>query len=112
MAESESEALAAIDRMMVERAFGEAGRRIVIEDKLEGEEATFMALVDGKHALALASSQDHKRIGEGDTGPNTGGMGAYSPAPVVSDAMAARIVAEIIEPAVAAIASLTTGAGE
>ena len=73
---------------------------IVLEEKLEGEEASFFAIVDGEHALALASAQDHKRLGEGDTGPNTGGMGAYSPAPVMTDQMVARVMKEIIEPAV------------
>ena len=73
---------------------------IVLEEKLEGEEASFFAIVDGEHALALASAQDHKRLGEGDTGPNTGGMGAYSPAPVMTEEMTARVMKEIIEPAV------------
>jgi phosphoribosylamine---glycine ligase len=95
------EALAAIDAAMVARRFGDAGTEIVIEELLDGEEASFFALVDGEHALPLVAAQDHKRVGDGDTGPNTGGMGAYSPAPVVTPAMAERIMAEIIHPAVA-----------
>ncbi len=105
VAETEQEALAAIDAMLVEKRFGAAGAEVVIEDRLEGEEASFLALVDGVHALALASAQDHKRLGEGDAGPNTGGMGAYSPAPVVSDAMAAAIMERIITPTVRAMAA-------
>ena len=95
------EALAAIDAAMVSRSFGAAGAELVIEEMLEGEEASFFALCDGTHALALAAAQDHKRVGDGDTGPNTGGMGAYSPAPVVDAAMAERIMAEIVRPTVA-----------
>jgi phosphoribosylamine--glycine ligase len=83
--------------------FGAAGADCVIEDFLEGEEASFFALCDGDRALAFASAQDHKRVGEGDVGPNTGGMGAYSPAPVVTDDLAARVMAEIVEPTVAAM---------
>lgn len=78
---------------------------VLIEEKLEGEEASFFALVDGKNAIKLASAQDHKRIGEGDTGPNTGGMGAYSPAPVMTEAMDERVMAEIIAPAVRGMAA-------
>ena len=85
-------------------AFGAAGAEVVIEEKLEGEEASFFALCDGTRAIALASAQDHKRVGEGDTGPNTGGMGAYSPAPVVTDAIARRTMDTIIQPAVAQLA--------
>ena len=95
------EALAAIDAAMVSRSFGAAGAELVIEEMLEGEEASFFALCDGDNALALAAAQDHKRVGDGDTGPNTGGMGAYSPAPVVDAAMAERIMAEIVRPTVA-----------
>src|SRR5262249_20902469 len=84
IAEPLPEAFAAIDRMMAERIFGDAGAEVVIEEFLRGEELSFFALVDGKTALALASAQDHKRAGDGDTGPNTGGMGAYSPAPVAT----------------------------
>ena len=79
------EAIQSVDKMMVERTFGEAGRRVVIEECLQGEEASFLAFTDGKAILPLASSQDHKAIFDGDQGPNTGGMGAYSPAPVVTD---------------------------
>ena len=81
-------------------AFGAAGAEVVVEEFLEGEEASFFALCDGSRAVALASAQDHKRVGDGDTGPNTGGMGAYSPAPVVTDAIAARVMTEIVEPTV------------
>jgi phosphoribosylamine--glycine ligase len=85
-------------------AFGAAGAEIVIEEFLEGEEASFFALVDGKDALALATAQDHKRVGDGDTGPNTGGMGAYSPAPVMTEAMSRRTMDEIIRPTVEGMA--------
>jgi phosphoribosylamine--glycine ligase len=95
------EAQAAVDTMMAEKAFGAAGNEIVVEEFLDGEEASFFALCDGENALALASAQDHKRVGEGDTGPNTGGMGAYSPAPVVTPEMEARIMDSIIAPTVA-----------
>lgn len=95
-----AEAEAALEAMMAEKAFGEAGAEVVIEEFLEGEEASFFALVDGDTALPLAAAQDHKAVGEGDTGPNTGGMGAYSPAPVVDDAMAARIMDTCILPTV------------
>lgn len=91
------EALAAIDDCF-EGAFGEAGAEVVIEAYLDGEEASFFCLCDGKHALALATAQDHKRVGDGDTGPNTGGMGAYSPAPVMTPDMVDRTMKEIIEP--------------
>ena len=94
------EALAAID-MIFGGAFGAAGAEVVVEDFLEGEEASFFALCDGTRALAFASAQDHKRVGDGDTGPNTGGMGAYSPAPIMTAAMSARVMAEIIEPTMA-----------
>ncbi len=87
-----------------EGAFGAAGAEVVVEEFLDGEEASFFALCDGARAVALASAQDHKRVGEGDTGPNTGGMGAYSPAPVVTDAIANRVMAEIVEPTVRAMA--------
>ena len=102
MAETEAEALAAIDDIFGGR-FGAAGAEVVIEEWMIGEEASFFALVDGKHALALAAAQDHKRVGDGDTGPNTGGMGAYSPAPVVSDAVAAQVMDRIIIPTVKAM---------
>ena len=100
VAMSVDEALAAID-MIFGGAFGAAGAEVVVEDFLEGEEASFFALCDGTRALAFASAQDHKRVGDGDTGPNTGGMGAYSPAPIMTDAMSARVMAEIIEPTMA-----------
>ncbi len=90
----------AVRDMLEANAFGEAGARVVIEQFLTGEEASFIVMVDGVHALPMATSQDHKRVGDGDTGPNTGGMGAYSPAPVVTEAVAARVMAEIIEPTV------------
>ncbi len=86
-------------------AFGAAGAEVVVEEFLEGEEASFFALCDGSRALALASAQDHKRVGDGDTGPNTGGMGAYSPAPVVTAEIERRVMAEIVEPTVKAMAA-------
>ncbi|MFV0281242.1 MAG: phosphoribosylamine--glycine ligase [Rhodoblastus sp.] len=89
-------------------AFGAAGAEVVVEEFLDGEEASFFALCDGSRALALASAQDHKRVGDGDTGPNTGGMGAYSPAPVVTDAISSRVMAEIVEPTVRAMAEAGT----
>ncbi|PZO08164.1 MAG: phosphoribosylamine--glycine ligase [Lysobacteraceae bacterium] len=94
------EAEAAIVHMLEGEAFGEAGARVVIEEFLEGEEASFICLVDGRTALPMATSQDHKRVGDGDTGPNTGGMGAYSPAPVVTPEVHERIMREVIEPTV------------
>ncbi|MBL8569204.1 MAG: phosphoribosylamine--glycine ligase [Phreatobacter sp.] len=96
------EALAAVD-MMFDGGLGEAGASVVVEEFMTGEEASFFALCDGDHALALATAQDHKRVGDGDTGPNTGGMGAYSPAPVMTEAMVARTMAEIIRPTLAAM---------
>ena len=101
VATSVEEAITAIDAAMVGGAFGKAGAEIVVEEFLEGEEASFFALCDGEHAIALGAAQDHKRVGDGDTGPNTGGMGAYAPAPVVDAAMAARIMDEIVRPTVA-----------
>ncbi|MCH8236626.1 MAG: phosphoribosylamine--glycine ligase [Proteobacteria bacterium] len=101
---NENEAYAAIDHIMTEGAFGAAGAEVVIEEMLEGEEASFFALVDGKHALALVAAQDHKAAFDGDEGPNTGGMGAYTPAPVITDAMAARIMDEIIMPTIRGVA--------
>ncbi len=98
VAQSVDEALAAIDAAMIAGVFGAAGAELVIEDMLDGEEASFFALCDGAHAIALPAAQDHKRVGDGDTGPNTGGMGAYSPAPIVDAAMTERIMAEIIRP--------------
>jgi phosphoribosylamine--glycine ligase len=98
--ETVDEARAAIDSIMRDRVFGSAGARVVLEEKLLGEEASFIALTDGRAVLPLAASQDHKRIGEGDTGPNTGGMGAYSPAPVVTPELFDRVTREVIEPVV------------
>jgi phosphoribosylamine--glycine ligase len=95
-----AEAEAAL-RSMFEGVFGAAGAEVVIEDVLEGEEVSFFALCDGRRAVAFASAQDHKRVGDGDTGPNTGGMGAYSPAPIMTDDMAARVMREIVAPTVA-----------
>ncbi len=97
---SVAEAHGAIDSMMTEKVFGAAGNEVVVEEFLEGEEASFFALVDGTTALPLVAAQDHKAVGDGDTGPNTGGMGAYSPTPAVDDAMAAQIMKEVIEPTV------------
>jgi phosphoribosylamine--glycine ligase len=90
----------AVRDMLSGNAFGEAGCRVVIEEFLEGEEASFIVIADGKHVLPMATSQDHKRVGNGDTGPNTGGMGAYSPAPVVNDEVYARIMKEVIMPTI------------
>lgn len=98
-------ALAAAGEMLSGEAFGEAGRRIVVEEYLAGEEASFIALVDGEHILPMASSQDHKPRDAGDRGPNTGGMGAYSPAPVVTGEMHERIMREIMAPTVAGMAA-------
>ena len=98
VAASKDEAHRAIEQILVERAMGAAGSRLVIEEFLEGEEASFIVLADGEHVLPLATSQDHKRLKDGDQGPNTGGMGAYSPAPVVTPQLHARVVREIIQP--------------
>ncbi len=103
VATSLTEAEAAIDAIMVEKRYGDAGASLVIEEFLEGEEASFFVLVDGETALPLASAQDHKRVGDGETGPNTGGMGAYSPAPVMTPEMEERVLAEIIAPTVQAM---------
>ncbi|MBI1422039.1 MAG: phosphoribosylamine--glycine ligase [Gammaproteobacteria bacterium] len=105
VAMAENEAIDAVKDMLAGNAFGEAGHRVVIEEFLEGEEASFICMVDGEHILAMATSQDHKRVGEGDSGPNTGGMGAYSPAPVVTPEIHARILAEVIEPTVHGMAA-------
>ncbi len=98
IAQTQAEALAAVKDMLIGNAFGEAGARVVIEEFLEGEEASFIVMADGIHALALATSQDHKARDEGDTGPNTGGMGAYSPAPVVTAEIHAQVMREVIMP--------------
>ena len=100
VAESVAEAHAAVDAMLVDNTMGAAGARVVVEEFLVGEEATFIVMADGRHVLPLASSQDHKRLQDHDQGPNTGGMGAYSPAPVITPAMHARIMREVILPAV------------
>ena len=99
--ETVDQANTAVDDMMTGGAFGNAGAEIVIEEFMEGEEASFFALVDGENALPLAAAQDHKRVGDGDTGLNTGGMGAYSPAPVVTEEIAATVMEKIILPTVA-----------
>ena len=104
IAMSEDEARSAVADCFAGK-FGGAGAEVLIEEFLEGDEASFFALVDGDHILPLASAQDHKRVGEGDTGPNTGGMGAYSPAPILDDAMAARVMHDIIEPTVRGMAA-------
>ncbi|WP_350333491.1 phosphoribosylamine--glycine ligase [Coralliovum pocilloporae] len=104
VAETLEEALAAVD-MCFEGGFGKAGAEVVVEDCLVGEEASFFAICDGETALPLATAQDHKRVGDGDVGPNTGGMGAYSPAPVMTEAMIARTMDEIILPTVNAMKS-------
>ena len=100
VAESKLEAFSAIDIMLKDNELGKAESRVVIEEFLEGEEASFIVMVDGKHVLALATSQDHKRLLDGDNGPNTGGMGAYSPAPVVTPELHARVLREVIQPVV------------
>lgn len=100
-----AEAEAAIQDMLEGNAFGEAGHRVVVEEFLEGEEASFIVISDGVNVLPMATSQDHKRISDGDTGPNTGGMGAYSPAPVVTEALHARVMREIIMPTVEGMAA-------
>lgn len=105
VAETLERAEAAVTDMLSGNAFGEAGCRVVIEEFLEGEEASFIVMVDGKHVLPMATSQDHKRIGEGDTGPNTGGMGAYSPAPVVDEVIYQRIMDQVIMPTVNGMAA-------
>jgi len=105
VAMTQEEAEAAVKDMLAGNAFGEAGHRVVIEEFLEGEEASFICMVDGEHILPMATSQDHKRVGEGDSGPNTGGMGAYSPAPVVTAEIHERIMAEVIEPTVKGMAA-------
>lgn len=105
VAASPEEAHQAIERMLVERSMGSAGERILIEDFLQGEEASFIVMCDGEHVLALASSQDHKRLYDGDEGPNTGGMGAYSPAPLITPKMHARVLREVIHPTLAAMAA-------
>jgi phosphoribosylamine--glycine ligase len=104
VAASVEEAQAAIDRMMTQKSLGEAGARVVIEEFLQGEEASFIVMSDGTSVLPLATSQDHKRLRDGDEGPNTGGMGAYSPAPIVTPKIHARVMREIIQPAIQGMA--------
>jgi phosphoribosylamine--glycine ligase len=104
VATTKEEALAAVDAMLTDKRFGAAGNRVVVEDFLQGEEASFIVMCDGTHVLSLATSQDHKRLKDGDVGPNTGGMGAYSPAPIVTPKVHARVMREIIQPAVQGMA--------
>jgi phosphoribosylamine---glycine ligase len=99
------EAHAAVDHMLVDNTMGDAGARVVIEECLQGEEASFIVMADGLHALPMATSQDHKRLLDNDAGPNTGGMGAYSPAPVVTPEVHARVMREIIRPTLAGMAA-------
>ncbi len=105
IARSERAAISAVEGMLSGKDFGEAGKKVIIEECLEGEEASFIALVDGEHILPLATSQDHKARDNGDAGPNTGGMGAYSPAPVVTPEIDNRIMREVIEPTVRGMAA-------
>ncbi|NNE85542.1 MAG: phosphoribosylamine--glycine ligase [Alphaproteobacteria bacterium] len=105
VAQSVDEALAAVDAAMTDSAFGAAGQELVIEECMTGEELSFFALVDGKTALPLVGAQDHKAVGDGDTGPNTGGMGAYSPAPALTEALQAEIMERIITPTVEGMAA-------
>ena len=100
-----AEAEYALTDMLGAHAFGDASARVVIEEFLEGEEASYIVMADGADYLPMASSQDHKRVGDGDTGPNTGGMGAYSPAPVVTPEVERRIRAEVIEPTLRGMAA-------
>jgi len=104
LAQTEDEAIAAVNDMLAGNAFGDAGHRVVVEEFLVGEEASFIVMVDGKNILPLATSQDHKARDNGDTGPNTGGMGAYSPAPVVTQEIHDRIMQQVIEPTVKGMA--------
>jgi phosphoribosylamine---glycine ligase len=104
VAATRDEANAAIDAMLLHRRYGAAGARVVVEEFLEGEEASFIVMCDGTHVLSLATSRDHKRLRDGDQGPNTGGMGAYSPAPIVTPKVHARVMREIIQPAVQGMA--------
>lgn len=105
VAETLTQAKEAVKDMLSGNAFGEAGCTVVIEEFLNGEEASFIVMVDGRNSLAMATSQDHKRVGDGDTGPNTGGMGAYSPAPVITPEVHQRIMSEVIEPTVRGMAA-------
>jgi phosphoribosylamine--glycine ligase len=105
VAQAVDEALAAIDMMLLDNRLGASGARVVVEDFLEGEEASFIVMSDGRNALALATSQDHKRLLDGDRGPNTGGMGAYSPAPVVTPTLHAKVMREIVLPTINGMAA-------
>jgi phosphoribosylamine--glycine ligase len=105
VAQTRAEAKEAVEAMLLDNRLGGAGARVVIEQFLQGEEASFIVMSDGRHVLALATSQDHKRLRDGDAGPNTGGMGAYSPAPVVTPQLHAKVMREIIVPAVQGMAS-------
>ncbi|MFK5983848.1 MAG: phosphoribosylamine--glycine ligase [Pseudomonadota bacterium] len=104
LADTEQQAIDAVEDMLAGNAFGDAGHRVVIEEFLYGEEASFIVMADGKNVLALATSQDHKARDNGDKGPNTGGMGAYSPAPVVTDAMSQKVMDEVINPTIRGMA--------
>jgi phosphoribosylamine--glycine ligase len=101
VAMSKDEAFAAIDMMLSDNKLGDAGARVVVEEFLAGEEASFIVMADGKNVLALATSQDHKRLKDNDEGPNTGGMGAYSPTPIVTPQLHARVLREVIQPVIA-----------
>jgi phosphoribosylamine--glycine ligase len=103
--ETPDQALAALDEAMRERRFGAAGDRVVIEERLVGEEASYYAITDGEHVVALAAAQDHKRIGDGDRGENTGGMGAYAPAPIVDAAVEKKVLERIVYPAIRGLAA-------
>jgi len=105
IAETEDQAIEAVKDMLAGNAFGDAGHRVVIEEFLEGEEASIIVIADGEHYLPMASSQDHKARDNGDNGPNTGGMGAYSPAPVVTDEMSQKIMQQVIEPTIKGMAA-------
>ena len=105
IAQTTDEAETAVRDMLAGNAFGEAGHRVVVEEYLQGEEASFIVMADGRNVLPLATSQDHKPVGDGDTGPNTGGMGAYTPAPVVTDELHRRAMEEVIRPTIAGMAA-------
>jgi phosphoribosylamine--glycine ligase len=106
--QTRDEALHAVQQVMQERVFGEAGRRVVLEELLEGEEASFQVVTDGERVTPLASSQDHKRVYDHDQGPNTGGMGAYSPAPIITNALHQRIMTDIVLPTIGGMAARGT----
>lgn len=105
IAANQAEAESSVRNMLEGNQFGDAGHRVIIEEFLEGEEASYIAMLDGKHIVPFASSQDHKAVADGDTGLNTGGMGAYSPAPVVTDELEARIIREVMQPTLAGMAA-------